>query len=75
MQLNTNSIHGDYPPSYILNIPILYHNYPDAKFVHNVRDCLDVVLSQGKFRFRKYISDIGEEKTVALWNIFCSEML
>ena len=43
-----DGIWGDKSPSYVRHLPVLKRLYPDAKFVHIIRDVRDYVLSMEK---------------------------
>lgn len=45
---NSNKIWGDKTPSYIIHIPFLKSIFPNAKFIHIVRDVRDYSLSSKK---------------------------
>jgi len=66
----TVSILGDKSPNYIEDIDILKDNYPNAKFIHIVRDPRDYVLSMNKawgknmyraaYRWKKSVNKLSE---------------
>jgi hypothetical protein len=64
---------GDKTPRYVRHIPILHDLWPEAKFVHLVRDGRDVCLSvrnwDSESRFVTRISTFADDpvSTIALW--------
>jgi hypothetical protein len=54
------SRYGDKTPDYVLNIPLLADLFPDARFIHLIRDGRDVALSLRDARFGpKTMGDIA----------------
>ncbi len=54
---------GDKTPEYVYDLPVLHQLYPDAQYIHVVRDGRDVALSA----FGRYFGEKNSYKTAVNW--------
>lgn len=65
--VDNNSLWGIKSPLYMEYIPLLNRSFPDAKFIHILRDPRDTVLSEDKFGLKDYTSIPDRDLVVKIW--------